>query len=117
MSIVRRDDRPVLVRGPRFPTLQRLVDRASGSDAVTVLVNTFTHGESVPEHTHEVEEVLLVTAGECTVTVDGRPEAARTGDAVIIEPGASHAISHNSDGLCEVIAVLASPDAQIGAVT
>jgi hypothetical protein len=31
--------------------------------------------------------------------------------------GASHAISHNSGELCEVIAVLASPDAQIGAVT
>jgi quercetin dioxygenase-like cupin family protein len=114
MSIVRRDDRPVLVRGPRFPTLQRLVDRANGSDAVTVLVNTFSSGEAVPEHTHEVEEVLLVTAGECTVTVEGRPEAARTGDAVIIKPGTSHAISHNSDELCEVIAVLASPDAQIG---
>ncbi len=114
MSIVRRDDRPVLVRGPRFPTLQRLVDRANGSDAVTVLVNTFSSGEAVPEHTHEVEEVLLVTAGECTVTVEGRPEAARTGDAVIIRPGTSHAISHNSDELCEVIAVLASPDAQIG---
>jgi quercetin dioxygenase-like cupin family protein len=116
MSIVRRDDRPVLVRGPRFPTLQRLVDRASGSDAVTVLVNTFTSGEAVPEYTHEVEEVLLVTAGECIVTVDGWPEAARTGDAVIIKPGTSHAISHNSDELCEVIAVLASPDAQIGTV-
>ena len=114
MSIVRRDDRPVLVRGPRFPTLQRLVDRANGSDAVTVLVNTFTDGEAVPEHTHEVEEVLLVTAGECTVVIDGRPEAAKTGDAVIIKPGTSHAISHNSDELCEVIAVLASPDAQIG---
>jgi quercetin dioxygenase-like cupin family protein len=117
MSIVRRGDRPVLVRGPRLPTLQRLVDRTSGSNAVTVFINTFTGGEAVPEHTHEVEEVLLVTAGECTVTVDGRPEAARTGDAVIIKPGIRHAISHNSDGLCEVIAVLASPDAQIGAVT
>jgi quercetin dioxygenase-like cupin family protein len=117
MSIVRRDDRPVLVRGPRLPTLQRLVDRASGSNAVTVIINTFTSDEAVPEHAHEVEEVLLVTAGECTVTVDGRPEAARTGDAVIIEPGTSHAISHNCGELCEVIAVLASPDAQIGAVT
>ena len=115
MSIVRRDDRPVLARGPRLPTLQRLVDRGSGSNAVTVLINTFTSGEAVPEHTHEVEEVLLVTAGECTVTVDGRPEAARTGDAVIIKPGTRHAISHHSDELCEVIAVLASPDAQIGA--
>ena len=115
MSIVRRDDRPVLAHGPRLPTLQRLVDRASGSNAVTVLINTFTSGEAVPEHIHEVEEVLLVTAGECTVTVDGRPETARTGDAVIIEPGTRHAISHHSDELCQVIAVLASPDTQIGA--
>jgi hypothetical protein len=73
MSIVRRDDSPVLVCGPRLPTLQRLGDRASGSDAVTVFINTFTSGEAVPEHTHEVEEVLLVTVGECAVTVDGRP--------------------------------------------
>jgi quercetin dioxygenase-like cupin family protein len=114
MSIVRRDDRPVLVRGPQFPTLQRLVDRASGSDAMTVLINTFASDEAVPEHTHEVEEILLVTAGECTVTVDGRPEAAQAGDAVIIKPGTRHAISHQSDQPCQVIAVLASPDAQIG---
>ena len=116
MSIVRRDDRPVLVRGPEFPTLQRLVDRASGSEAVTVLINVFTGGEMVPEHTHEVEEVLLVTAGECTVTVDGRPEAARAGDAVIVDPGTRHGISHTSgQPPCQVVAVLASPDAQIGA--
>jgi quercetin dioxygenase-like cupin family protein len=115
MPIVRRDDRLVLVRGPDFPTLQHLVDRASGSTAVTILINTFTGGEAVPEHTHEVEEVLLLTVGECTVTVDGRPEDARADDAVIVRPGTSHAISHNDDEPCTVIAVLASPDAQIGA--
>jgi quercetin dioxygenase-like cupin family protein len=113
MSIVRRDDRPVVARGPQFPTLQRLVDRASGSDAVTILVNTFTGGEAVPEHTHDVEEVLLVTVGECIVTADGRPEVARTGDAVIVKPGIRHAISHNKGEPCTVVAVLASPDAQI----
>lgn len=114
MPIVRRDDRPVLVRGPHFPTLQRLVDRANGSTAVTILINTFTSGEAVPEHTHEVEEVLLVIAGECTVTVDGQPEVARAGDAVLVRPGTSHAISHNDDEVCTVVAVLASPDAKIG---
>lgn len=114
MSVVRRDERPVLVRGPGRPTLQRLVDRASGSDAVTVLINVFTGDQAVPEHSHEVEEVLLVTAGECTIAVNGRPEAAREGDAVIIPPGSSHAISHDSGEPCQVIAVLASADAQIG---
>jgi quercetin dioxygenase-like cupin family protein len=92
VSVVRRDERPVLVRGPGRPTLQRLVDRASGSDAVTILINNFTGDQAVPEHSHEVEEVLLVTAGECTIAVNGRPEAAREGDAVIIPPGSSHAI-------------------------
>jgi hypothetical protein len=35
---------------------------------------------------------------------------------VIIKPGTRHAISHDSDQPCTVIAVLASPDAQIGAM-
>jgi quercetin dioxygenase-like cupin family protein len=115
MPVVRRGDRPVLMRGSGVPTLQRLVDRANGSKAMTVLVNNFTGGEAVPEHTHEVEEILVVTAGECTVTVDGRPETARTGDAVIVGPGTRHGISHDSgQPPCQVVAVLASPDAQIG---
>ena len=40
-------------------------------------------------------------------------ELARTGDAVIITPGTSHAIHHESEEPCEVIAVLASADAHI----
>jgi quercetin dioxygenase-like cupin family protein len=36
------------------------------------------------------------------------------GDAVIIPPGTSHAISHDSGQPCQVIAVLASADAKIG---
>jgi putative monooxygenase len=113
MPIVRSEDHPVLIRGPGLPTLQHLVGRASGSDAVTVLRNVFASGQAVPEHTHEIEEVLLVTTGHCVITVAGRPEVARTGDAVIIAPGTRHAIHHNGDEPCEVIAVLASPDAQI----
>lgn len=77
MSIVRGEDRPVIERGSGLPTLQRLVNRANGSDAVTVLINHFTRGEMVPAHTYDVEEVLLVMAGECTGTVDGRQETAR----------------------------------------
>jgi quercetin dioxygenase-like cupin family protein len=103
-----------LCAGPGGRRCSALVDRSSGSDAVTILINIFAGDQAVPEHTHEVEEVLLVTAGECTITVDGRPEAAREGDAVIIPPGSSHAISHDSGEACQVIAVLASADAQIG---
>ena len=80
---------------------------------MTVLRNVFASGQAVPEHTYEPEEVLLVTTGQCVITVAGQPEVARTGDAVIIAPGTRQAIHHNGDDRCEVIAVLASPDAQI----
>jgi quercetin dioxygenase-like cupin family protein len=111
MSIVRRDDRPVLDRGPDLPTLQRLVDRGSGSEAVSVLVNEFSHGEAVPEHVHDVEEVLLVVSGECVVTVDGEHHTAYAGDAVIVRPGSRHSIAHESDEPCTVFGVLGSADA------
>src|SRR5690349_17042258 len=117
MSIIRRDDRPVLERGPALPTLQRLVDRANGSEAITVLVNVFAAGEAVPEHTHQVEEVLLVTVGECTIIANGLSDSARVGDAVIIPPGTRHAIKQNGSEPCQVIAVLGSADAQIGTMS
>jgi quercetin dioxygenase-like cupin family protein len=114
MLIVRRADRPALDRGPGLPTLQQLVDRANGSNAVTVLVNHFTDAETVPLHVHDVEEVLLVVAGQCTVTVSGREEIVAAGDAVIVEPGLDHSITHQTPQPCTVIAVLGSPDLQIG---
>jgi quercetin dioxygenase-like cupin family protein len=113
MTIVRSEDRPAVVRGQGLPTLQRLVDRANGSESVTVLVNRFAQGDAVPEHTHEVEEVLLVTDGECVVAVDGRDRTARAGDAVIVKAGAPHSIRHQSAEGCTVVAVLGSADVTI----
>jgi quercetin dioxygenase-like cupin family protein len=111
MAIVRSQDRPILTRGPELPTLQRLVDRANGAEAVSVLINKFTAGQEVPEHIHDVEEILIVTTGECVVTVDGEQYAAREGDAVIVQPGATHSIAHAADDPCTVVAVLGSADA------
>ena len=58
--------------------------------------------------------MLLVVVGKYTVTIDGRPEHVGLGDAAIVEPGVDHSIAHHSDQPCRVVAVLASPDAQIG---
>ena len=112
MPIVRSADRPALDRGPGLRTLQRLVDRDNGSDAVTVLVNEFRRDETVPEHTHETEEVLVVVAGACVATVADQQSAVERGDAVIVPPGTPHAI-HGSGGPCTVVAVLGSPDAPV----
>lgn len=117
MSVVRRGDRPVLDRGPGLPTLQQLVDRANGSNAVTVLINRFSKAETVPLHVHDVEEVLIVVAGECTVTIGDRAQVVREGDAVIVEPGLGHSITGRPPHPCTVAAVLGSPDVEIGPPT
>ena len=113
MTVVRSGDRPVLNRGDELPTLQRLVDRANGSESVTVLVNNFTGRQAVPEHTHDVEEVLVVTRGSCVATVDGVDYRVDQGDAVVGAPGSTHAIAHASDDTCTVVAVLSSPEVTI----
>ena len=118
MALVRRGDRVVHHRGPGLPSLQRLVDGDNGSTRVTVLINTFVGDQNVPTHRHDVEEILVVTAGECLVTVGGLEVVALSGDAVIVEPGVDHSIGHQQSGEpCTVVAILGSPDVTINTGT
>ena len=100
--------------GPTGSAARRAWGTCSGPGRPGDAISCLGHG---PEHTHDVEEVLLVTAGECTITTDGRPETARVGDAVIVTPGTRHTIEHRGGQPCQVVAVLASADVQIGVVT
>jgi quercetin dioxygenase-like cupin family protein len=113
VPVVRGHDRPVVVRGPRLPTLQRLVDRDAGSAALTVLRNEFSGGEQIPDHVHDVEEVLVAVAGSFIVQVGDQALDVAAGDAVIIAPGVHHAVRHVGAGPGSVVAVLASPDVVI----
>jgi quercetin dioxygenase-like cupin family protein len=113
VRIVRGADRPKAIRPHPLPSLQRLVDRAAGSAAMTVLRNDLVSGQAVPEHSHDVEEILIVTAGAVHVDVAGSAETAAAGDAVIVPPHTAHSFRHASDGPATVFAVLASPDITI----
>ena len=113
MHIVRRADRPPVVRPHPLPSLQRLVDRAAGSTTTTVLRNDLVSGESVPEHSHDVEEILIVTAGAVRVEVAGTTEIVDAGDAVIVPAHTAHSFRHTLEEPATVFAVLASPDVTI----
>ena len=41
-------------------------------------------------HVHQLSEIIVVTEGELYVTVDGKRELAKRGDAVYIPPFAPH---------------------------
>jgi quercetin dioxygenase-like cupin family protein len=113
VSWVRGSNRPAVVRAEPLPTLQRLVDRDAGSNEVTILVNELSEGQRVPEHVHDVEEVLIVTAGQCSVQVGDETAIVGAGDAVIVRPNTPHGFRHVGTTSATIIAVLASPDVQI----
>jgi quercetin dioxygenase-like cupin family protein len=113
VTMVRGSERAVAVGGAGLPTLQRLVDRDAGSHAITVLVNTFQGGQRVPTHSHAVEEVLLVIHDTCTFRVGEDTVVASAGDAMIVPPDPNHGIFHAGPEPASVLAVLASPDAEI----
>jgi quercetin dioxygenase-like cupin family protein len=112
VNIVRAADRPIVARRPPLPTIQRLVDSDAGAQSTTIIVNKINEGQLVPTHQHDVEEILLVTAGQCLVTVGDDNAVVTAGDAVIIPPGTDHAIRHVNQ-TADVIGVLASPTAAL----
>lgn len=63
MRVVRGKDHLPVVREHPLPPVQRLIDHASGAESLTILINELRAGEQVSEHSHEVEEVLLVMSG------------------------------------------------------
>ena len=111
MQVIRATARPTVVRRAPLPTLQRLVDGDVGACATTVLVNQFIAGQRVPAHKHDVEEVIVVTAGRCVVSLADAEDVLAAGDAVVVPPGTAHSIRHVGDLPATVIAVLAAADA------
>lgn len=57
-------------------------------------------GDGVAEHVNEDRDVLVVViAGSCVVSIDGRPHELRAGGAVLIEKGRPRAIAAGIDGV------------------
>ncbi len=110
MQIVRGAERPMRSRPYPLPLVKRLVDGSDGATAMTVLMNELRPPEGVSRHRHDVEEILVVTAGRCEVTVGSATAELAAGDAVVVPPGTVHAFRAVGPQPAAVTAVLASPD-------
>jgi quercetin dioxygenase-like cupin family protein len=55
-----------------------VVNREVGASSLSIWIACHKAGEVVPLHTHEVEEVLTIIAGEAIVTVNNDSVAAHT---------------------------------------
>ena len=79
---------------------------AVGGEKVLVCRVTYEAGKRVKRHSHDhTEQVMVITDGEITMTVEGETRTLRAGDTVVINPGLEHEL-HSEPG-CSFIEALA----------
>ncbi len=71
-----------------FPTVQL---HAIGGEQVLLCRVVYEPGTTVPRHTHELtEQVMVITEGEVTMAVGGATRTLRAGDVCVVNPGVEH---------------------------
>jgi quercetin dioxygenase-like cupin family protein len=60
-------------------------------------------GSSIHEHSHENDEVWNVIEGELEITIAGRTQVVRAGDAAVVPPGTLHAVTAITDSRAIVV--------------
>ncbi len=108
MAVVRSDAREVKRREPPQPTVQRLVNSEVGATQISLQINDVVIGEAVRPHLHNVEEVLYVVTGHCSMRLDDREHVLHPGDAAVVPPDVLHGFANQSAEPLRVVAVLAS---------
>lgn len=78
------------VRGAGVSTLPYVGSWNSESTMVTTGITVFAVGTGVPLHTHNVEETVLVLAGDATVTIGDEERAVSAGWATWVPAGVPH---------------------------
>lgn len=67
-------------------------------------------GASIPEHTHNVEETVLVLGGSAECTLAGESFPLETGDATWIPAGQAHGFRNTGDSVLRIFWVYAGRD-------
>jgi len=84
MSFFRIED---LAARPMLPGVTR---RAVWLDGVMLTFFTFEPGAVIPEHTHENEQITVVTRGVMEFTLGEETRTLRPGNGVCIPPNVAH---------------------------
>ena len=83
----------------------------NASDAqLTAAVTEFAPGTGLPEHSHNVEESVLVLSGEATAVIDGQRIDFGAAEAVRVPAGTVHSLSNRGSAELVVYSVFGGPD-------
>ena len=114
MLVVDHRDRPTILCASGEPSLSMVVNREVGASSLSIWMTCHKAGEVVPLHTHEVEEVLTVIAGEAMVTVGNDTVAAHADMSIIVPPRTPHGYRNTGIAPLRILAAFADADAVRG---
>jgi len=86
-----------------------LVSAQHGASELCVFEQFCDPGCGAPIHTHTVEEVLAVLAGQAEITVGDACQKLHAGQSVVIPAGLRHGFINGGEGMLHVQAILAAP--------
>jgi len=93
---------------PGVRTRMRISAR-NGAGQLCVFEQFCDPGKGAPVHTHTVEEVLTVLAGEAEVWVEAARATLTAGQSLIVAPGLRHGFRNVGGTVLHVQAILAAP--------
>ena len=86
-----------------------IVSAANGASALCIFEQWVAPGAGAPTHSHEVEEVLTVRAGEAEVWLEGERMTVSAGQSVIVPARKDHGFRNSGLTTLHLQAVLAAP--------
>ena len=86
-----------------------LVSARNGAAQLCIFEQWVAPGAGAPTHTHSVEEVLSVRAGQAEIWLDAQRAVVTSGQCLVIPGGVRHGFRNCGEGTLHVQAVLASP--------
>jgi len=85
-----------------------LVSAENGATQLCVFEQWIAPGKGAPTHSHPVEEVLTVLAGEAEFWVADQRIAAKAGQSVIVPAGQNHGFRNSGNEALHIHAILAA---------
>ncbi len=108
MQIIDPRDTPPEQWRPGTETRMR-VSAANGAAQLCIFEQWIAPGSGAPTHTHPVEEVLTVLAGEAEMWLDDDRAIVSAGQSLIVPAGRAHGFCNSGTVTLHLHAVLASP--------
>jgi quercetin dioxygenase-like cupin family protein len=107
MQVIDPGETPPEQWRPGVETSMR-VSAANGAMQLCIFEQRIAPGNGAPTHSHPVEEVLTVIAGEAEMWLDDARAIVSAGQSLIVPAGRSHGFRNSGTGTLRIHAVLAS---------